>query len=101
MGTDTFKPGAPDIRRQVLVSASVAHACQDGMVAVHYVLLPLLSLSLGLSYTQVGVLKGAGSVAMSCLEIPSGLLARRFGERRLLRCCFSARIVVFVVGAAF
>lgn len=84
MGTETFNPGAPDIRRRVLVSASVAHACQDGMVAVHYVLLPLLSLSLGLSYTQVGVLKGAGSVAMSCLEIPSGLLARRFGERRLL-----------------
>jgi MFS family permease len=54
------------------------------MVAVHFVLLPLLSLSLGLSYTQVGMLKAAASVAMSCLEIPSGLLAKRFGERRLL-----------------
>jgi MFS family permease len=68
----------------VLLSATVAHACQDGMVAVQFVLLPLLSLSLGLTYTQVGVLKATSSLAMSCLEIPSGMIARRFGERRLL-----------------
>lgn len=54
------------------------------MVAVHYVLLPVLAQSLGLSYTQVGILKAASSSAMALLEIPSGFLAERFGEKRLL-----------------
>jgi len=73
-----------DRPRKVLAATTMAHAAQDGMVAVYFVLLPLLSLSLGLSYTQVGILKAANSIAMSCLEIPSGLMANRFGERRLL-----------------
>lgn len=54
------------------------------MVAVQYVLLPVLAQSLGLSYTQVGILKATGSTAMALLEIPSGFLAERFDEKRLL-----------------
>lgn len=54
------------------------------MVAVQYVLLPVLAQSLGLSYTQVGVLKATSSTAMALLEIPSGFLADKFGEKRLL-----------------
>lgn len=79
--------------RKVLAATTIAHASQDGMVAVYFVLLPLLSLSLGLSYTQVGILKAANSLAMSCLEIPSGLMAKRYGERRLL--------IVGLLGSAF
>lgn len=75
---------AKSTRQNVLLSTVIAHACQDGLVAVQFVLLPLLSLSLGLSYTQVGILKAAGSIAMSCLEIPSGILAAKLGEKRLL-----------------
>lgn len=54
------------------------------MSAVQYVLLPVLAQSLGLSYTQVGILRAAKSTAMACFEIPSGFLADKFGERNLL-----------------
>ena len=53
-------------------------------MAVQYVLLPVLAQSLGLNYTQIGVLKAASSSAMALLEIPSGFLAEKFGEKPLL-----------------
>ncbi len=53
-------------------------------MAVQYVLLPVLAQSLGLSYTQVGMLKATSGTAMALLEIPSGFLAEKFGEKRLL-----------------
>lgn len=71
---------------RTLVATCGAHAIQDGMMAVQYVLLPILAQNLGLNYTQVGLLKAASSTAMALLEIPSGFLAERFGEKRLL--CF-------------
>lgn len=61
-----------------------AHAIQDGLVAVQFVLLPVLAQSLGLSYSQVGVLKAANNTATALLEIPSGFLAEKFGEKKLL-----------------
>ena len=39
---------------RTLVATCGAHAIQDGMLAVQYVLLPVLAQSLGLSYAQVG-----------------------------------------------
>ena len=53
-------------------------------MAVQYVLLPVLAQSLGLSYTQIGLLKAVSSSAMALLEIPSGILAEKFGEKSLL-----------------
>ena len=53
-------------------------------MAVQYVLLPVLAQNLGLSYTQVGLLKATSSSAMALLEIPSGFLAEKFDEKRLL-----------------
>ncbi len=61
-----------------------AHAVQDGLVALQFVLLPVLAQSLGLNYTQVGVLKAFSNLAMSALEIPAGILAERTGEKWLL-----------------
>jgi MFS family permease len=49
-----------------------------------YVLLPILANAFGLSYAQVGVIRGLNNGAMMCLEIPSGVLAERLGERALL-----------------
>ncbi len=76
---NTAKP-----RLQTLVATCGAHAIQDGLVAVQFVLLPVLAQSLGLSYSQVGLLKAANNTATSLLEIPSGFLAERFGEKKLL-----------------
>lgn len=70
--------------RRVLASVCGAHGIQDGLVALQFVLFPLIATSFGLSYAQVGLLKAINNVAMSALEIPSGLLAERFGERLLL-----------------
>nr|MCH9671330.1 MFS transporter [Gammaproteobacteria bacterium] len=71
-------------RRLTLIACCGAHSVQDGLGAVLYVLLPVLAQSLGLSYAQVGVIRAANHGAMMALEIPSGLLAERFGERGLL-----------------
>ena len=48
------------------------------------VIRPVLAPVFGLSYVQVGVLRAAFSSAMTLLQIPSGVLAERFGERILL-----------------
>ncbi len=71
-------------RRSVLASCCGAHAIQDGLVALQFVLLPILAQSIGLNYAQVGMLRAISNTSMSLLELPSGILAERFGERRLL-----------------
>ena len=68
-------------------------------MAVQYVLLPVLAQSLGLSYAQVGLLKAASSTAMALLEIPSGFLAEKFGEKRLL-CAGLAGVGAGYIGVA-
>ena len=71
-------------QKLVLASCCSAHAVQDGLGAVMYVLLPILAQAFGLGYSQVGVIRAANNTAMMLLEIPSGVLAERFGERALL-----------------
>lgn len=53
-------------------------------MALQFVLLPILAAQFGLNYSQVGLLRAISNTAMSVLEIPAGILAARFGERRLL-----------------
>jgi len=62
----------------------LAHAVQDGMSSTIYVLLPILAQSLGLNLTQVGLLKGLKGLAQGLLEVGSGPLSERFGNRSLL-----------------
>jgi MFS family permease len=71
-------------RSLTLAACCGAHALQDGLVAVIYVLLPILAQAFGLSYSQVGVIRAANSSAMALFEIPSGMLSERLGERMLL-----------------
>ena len=73
-----------DNRRTVLWMSGTAHAVQDGLVAAVYVLLPILAQTFGLSYAQVGLIKGLKSLAQALLELISGNVAERYGERRLL-----------------
>ena len=70
--------------KRILTACCGVHALQDGLGAALYVLLPLLAQSFGLSYAQVGVVRAAQSTPMALLELPSGILAERFGESRLL-----------------
>ena len=74
----------PNQSRATLFVCCGAHIIQDGLVALQYVLLPILAQALGLNYAQVGLLRALSNSAMSLLELPSGILAERYGERRLL-----------------
>ena len=70
--------------KNTLIACGGAHFVQDGLVALQYVLLPILAQVFGLGYSQVGLIRGLNNTAMTLLEIPSGLLAGRWGERNLM-----------------
>lgn len=74
----------PKRQKLILAVCAATHAVQDGLGAALYVLMPLLAQAFGLSYAQVGVIRAARAAATSVFELPSGLLAERLGERRLL-----------------
>jgi FSR family fosmidomycin resistance protein-like MFS transporter len=71
-------------RKLTLATGCGVHALQDGLGATLYVLLPVLAQAFGLSYAQIGLIRGAKSCAMMAFELPSGILAERVGERLLL-----------------
>ena len=76
---------SPGMRRKVTLAACCAtHGVQDGLTASIYILLPILAQAFGLSFAQVGLVRAAHSGAMGLLELPSGVLSERFGQRRLL-----------------
>lgn len=71
-------------RRLTLAGCCAAHGVQDGLGAAIYVLLPILAQAFGLGYAQVGIIRAVNNSAMALLEIPSGVIAERLGERVLL-----------------
>jgi MFS family permease len=70
--------------RAVLVTAALAHILHDGFSDVLYVLLPLWASEFGLTLTGVGVIKAVYTAGMALSQIPAGIIAERWGERRLL-----------------
>src|SRR5262245_48839732 len=70
--------------RSVLLLACWAHVVHDGFADVLYVLLPIWAREFNLAFVQVGAIRTAYSGAMALFQIPAGLLAERWGERRLL-----------------
>ena len=71
-------------RKLTLAACCATHGVQDGLTASIYILLPILAQAFGLSFAQVGLVRAAHSGAMGLLELPSGMLSERFGQRRLL-----------------
>jgi MFS family permease len=67
-----------------LASGSLTHIVQDGLSATINVLLPVLAQTFGLSYAQVGLLRGSKDLVQSIVEMGSGWLSERLGEYRLL-----------------
>lgn len=61
-----------------------AHSLHDGFTDTLFVLLPVWAENFGLSHTQVGLLKTLFSGSMAGFQVPFGILAERWGERRLL-----------------
>src|SRR5262245_45147283 len=85
-----------DTRRETEVSraderrapgvAGGAHALHDGYTDLIYVMLPIWQSEFGLAYAQIGALRGLFSGTMAGFQIPSGLVAERFGAARVLAC---------------
>ena len=70
--------------RAVLLLACWAHFVHDGFADILYVLLPVWAREFNLAFVQVGAIRTVYTGAMSLFQIPAGLLAERFGERRIL-----------------
>jgi len=70
--------------RAVLLLACCAHFVHDGFADILYVLLPVWAREFNLAFVQVGAIRTVYSGAMAFFQIPAGLLAERWGERRLL-----------------
>ncbi len=74
----------PRRARAVLATACGTHFVHDGFSDILYVLLPVWARELGLNFAQVGLLRTVYSGGMAIFQIPSGLMAERWGEARLL-----------------
>src|SRR5258706_12761910 len=70
--------------RAVLGTAAGVHFLHDGFSEILYVLLPVWPAEFQLTFAQVGVIRTAYTGGMAALQIPFGVLAERWGERRLL-----------------
>lgn len=67
-----------------LSSGALTHIVQDGLSATINILLPVLAQTFGLSYAQVGLLRGVKSVVQSAVEMGSGWISERIGESQTL-----------------
>jgi FSR family fosmidomycin resistance protein-like MFS transporter len=87
--------------RTVLGAAAAIHFLHDGFSEILYVFLPLWAAEFQLSFAQVGFIRTAYTGGMSLFQIPAGLLAERWGERRLLAAGTAVTALGFIgAGAA-
>ena len=70
--------------KSALAISCTSHIVQDGLTTAVYVILPVLAQVFGLSYAQVGLLKGLSSASQAILEFASGWISERLGEARLI-----------------
>jgi MFS family permease len=76
------------------------HFVHDGFSEILYVLLPVWAGEFRLSLWQVGFIRTAYTGGMAAFQIPAGLLAERFGERRLLMLGTLVTACTFIAVAA-
>lgn len=68
-------------QKRLLATCCGVHALHDGLVDMMYALLPVMAEAFGLSYAQIGAIRGANKTATATFQIPAGFLAERVGER--------------------
>src|SRR5205807_9574326 len=86
--------------RAVLATASGTHFVHDGFSDILYVLLPIWANEFRLTFAQVGIIRTAYSGGMAAFQIPAGLLAERWGERRLLAAGTAVTACGFIAAGA-
>ena len=72
-----------DERRAAAVAFG-AHALHDGYTDLIYVLLPVWQAEFGLAYAALGLLKTIFSASLAAFQVPSSLVAERFGAPLVL-----------------
>ncbi|WP_347906094.1 MFS transporter [Pseudomonas purpurea] len=77
-------PADASVRRRSLVAACGAHAVHDGLTDLIYVLLPIWQVQFGMSYAQIGLLRGAYSGMMAGFQLLASRAAQRWGRARML-----------------
>ena len=75
----SFITKAPRSRR-TLIFGSTMHVWSDLFFALLVPLLPFIKEDMGLSFTQIGMLRSVFSGATAILQVPAGLLAETAGE---------------------
>ena len=80
----SISDGRTTVERRALGVACGAHALHDGYTDLIYVLLPIWQAEFGLSYAEVGLLRGAFAGAMATFQIPAGWLSERIGAATML-----------------
>ena len=75
----SFLTKAPRSRRTLLFGSTM-HVWSDLFFALLVPLLPIMKEDMGLSFTQVGLLRSVFSGASAILQVPAGLLAESAGE---------------------
>src|SRR6185437_5664773 len=73
-----------DEERRVLGVACGAHALHDGYTDLIYVMLPIWQQEFGLGFAALGLMKTVFSGSVAGFQIPSGLLAERYGSAVVL-----------------
>jgi len=86
--------------RAVLAAACSVHFVHDGFSDILYVLLPIWANEFRLTFAQVGIIRTAYSGGMAAFQIPAGLLAERWGERRLLAAGTAVTACGFIAAGA-
>ena len=84
----------------VLAAACSIHFVHDGFSDILYVLLPIWANEFRLTFAQVGIIRTAYSGGMAAFQIPAGLLAERWGERRLLAAGTAVTACGFIAAGA-
>ncbi|KPG95516.1 hypothetical protein AEQ67_20020 [Pseudomonas sp. RIT-PI-q] len=84
IGLSEAPPVDASPRRRTLLAACSAHAVHDGLTDVIYVLLPIWQLQFGLSFAQIGLLRGAYSGTMAGFQLLVSRAAKRWGRERML-----------------
>jgi MFS family permease len=93
-------PGVRSRARAVLATACSIHFVHDGFSDILYVLLPIWATEFRLTFAQVGLIRTAYSGGMAAFQIPAGLGAERWGERRLLAAGTAVTACGFIAAGA-
>jgi len=91
----------PQRARATLAASCAIHFLHDGCSDLLYVLFPVWAREFSLSFAQIGLLRTGYSGALALFQVPSGYLAERWGEPRILAAgTFLTAVGFFCVGTA-